>query len=319
DIAQMQVQNRVSNAEPRLPEEVRRLGVITRKQSPDLLLAIHLISPDRSLDSLHLGNYAVLNILDTLKRIDGVGDARVFGADEYAMRVWLDPDRLVARGLTASDVVNAIREQNVQVAAGAVGQQPGTTSAFQLTVTSQGRLRSVDDFRQIVVKAGGDGQIVRLGVVARLELGAATYALRALLDGSRRHTHLPASRRQRAGHRGRGQADHGPPQGPFPSRHGLPHRVRHHGVRAAVHRRGDRDLLRSPGPGRRGGDALPPDLARGHYPAGGGAGVHRRHLCPAQRPRLLDQHPDPAWPGARDRHRGGRRDRGGRERRAPHQ
>ncbi|MFZ5467364.1 MAG: efflux RND transporter permease subunit [Pseudomonadota bacterium] len=184
DIAQMQVQNKVSNAEPRLPEEVRRLGVITRKQSPDLLLAIHLISPDRSYDSLYLGNYAVLNIRDQLKRINGVGDTRVFGADEYAMRVWLDPDRLVARGLTASDVVNAIREQNVQVAAGAVGQQPNATgSAFQLTVTSQGRLRSEDDFRQIVVKAGGNGQIVRLGDVARLELGAATYALRALLDG----------------------------------------------------------------------------------------------------------------------------------------
>ncbi|MGD9708366.1 MAG: efflux RND transporter permease subunit [Halothiobacillaceae bacterium] len=183
DIAQMQVQAKVSNAEPRLPEEVRRLGVITRKQSPDLLLAIHLISPDRSLDSLYLGNYAVLNIRDALKRINGVGDARVFGADEYAMRVWLDPDRLVARGLTASDVINAIREQNVQVAAGAVGQQPGTASAFQLTVTSQGRLRSEDDFRQIVVKAGGDGQIVRLGDVARLELGAASYALRAMLNG----------------------------------------------------------------------------------------------------------------------------------------
>ncbi|MEO1750876.1 multidrug efflux RND transporter permease subunit [Thiofaba sp. EF100] len=183
DIAQMQVQAKVSNAEPRLPEEVRRLGIITRKQSPDLLLAIHLISPDRSYDSLYLGNYAVLNIRDALKRINGVGDTRVFGADEYAMRIWLDPDRLVARGLTASDVVNAIREQNVQVTAGAVGQQPGTGSAFQLTITSQGRLRSEEDFRQIVVKAGTDGQVVRLGEVARLELGAASYALRAMLDG----------------------------------------------------------------------------------------------------------------------------------------
>ncbi|MEW6728342.1 MAG: efflux RND transporter permease subunit [Pseudomonadota bacterium] len=183
DIAQMQVQAKVSNAEPRLPEEVRRLGIITRKQSPDLLLAIHLISPDRSYDSLYLGNYAVLNIRDALKRINGVGDTRVFGADEYAMRIWLDPDRLVARGLTASDVVNAIREQNVQVTAGAVGQQPGTGSAFQLTITSQGRLRSEEDFRQIVVKAGTDGQVVRLGEIARLELGAASYALRAMLDG----------------------------------------------------------------------------------------------------------------------------------------
>ncbi|MFZ5580651.1 MAG: efflux RND transporter permease subunit [Pseudomonadota bacterium] len=184
DIAQMQVQAKVSNAEPRLPEEVRRLGIVTRKQSPDLLLVIHLISPDRRYDSLYLGNYAVLNLRDPLKRVDGVGDTRVFGSDEYAMRVWLDPDRLVARGLTASDVVNAIREQNVQVAAGAVGQPPGTlSSAFQLTVTSQGRLRTVEDFNDIVVRTGASGQLVRLSEVARVELGAATYALRSMLDG----------------------------------------------------------------------------------------------------------------------------------------
>ncbi len=184
DIAQMQVQAKVSNAEPRLPEEVRRLGIVTLKQSPDLLLVIHLISPDQRYDALYLGNYAVLNIRDQLKRVNGVGDTRVFGSDEYAMRVWLDPDRLVARGLTASDVVNAIREQNVQVAAGAVGQPPGTLgSAFQLTVTSQGRLRTVEDFNSIVVKAGTNGQLVRLSEVARVELGAATYALRSMLDG----------------------------------------------------------------------------------------------------------------------------------------
>jgi hydrophobe/amphiphile efflux-1 (HAE1) family protein len=183
DIAQMQVQAKVQNAEPRLPEEVRRQGIVTRKQSPDLMLVIHLISPDQRYDSLFLGNYAVLNIRDQLKRVDGVGDTRVFGSDEYAMRVWLNPDQLAARSLTASDVAAAIRAQNAQVAAGSVGQPPGTAgSAFQLTVTSQGRLRSVDEFNNIIVKTDTDGQMVRLSDVARLELGAATYALRSTLD-----------------------------------------------------------------------------------------------------------------------------------------
>ena len=184
DIAQMQVQAKVQNAEPRLPEEVKRQGVVTRKQSPDLMLVIHLISPDERYDSLFLGNYAVLNIRDQLKRVDGVGDTRVFGSDEYAMRVWMDPDKLAARGLTASDVVAAIRTQNVQVAAGSVGQPPGTaSSAFQLTVTSQSRLRSVEEFNNIIIRTESDGSMVRLGDVARLDLGAASYALRSKLDG----------------------------------------------------------------------------------------------------------------------------------------
>ncbi|MEW5837308.1 MAG: multidrug efflux RND transporter permease subunit [Pseudomonadota bacterium] len=184
DIAQMQVQAKVQNAEPRLPEEVKRQGVVTRKQSPDLMLVIHLISPDERYDSLFLGNYAVLNIRDQLKRVDGVGDTRVFGSDEYAMRVWIDPDKLAARGLTASDVVAAIRAQNVQVAAGSVGQPPGTaSSAFQLTVTSQSRLRSVEEFNNIIIRTESDGSMVRLGDVARLDLGAASYALRSKLDG----------------------------------------------------------------------------------------------------------------------------------------
>lgn len=183
DIAQMQVQAKVGNAEPRLPEEVRRQGIVTRKQSPDLMLVIHLISPDQRYDALFLGNYAVLNIRDQLKRVDGVGDTRVFGSDEYAMRVWLNPDQLAARNLTASDVAAAIRAQNTQVAAGSVGQPPGTAnSAFQLTVTSQGRLRTVDEFNNIIIKTGSNGQLVRLSDVARLELGAATYALRSTLD-----------------------------------------------------------------------------------------------------------------------------------------
>src|SRR5438445_4407380 len=124
DKAQVQVQNRVSQALPRLPEEVRRLGVTTTKQSPDLTMVVHLFSPNNRYDEVYLRNYATLQVKDVLARIPGAGDVQVFGSGAYAMRVWLDPDKIAARNLTASDVVSAIREQNVQVAAGAIGHQP---------------------------------------------------------------------------------------------------------------------------------------------------------------------------------------------------
>jgi len=183
DTAQVQVQNRVARAVPRLPAEVQRLGVLTEKSSPDLLMVVHLVSPDGKLDPLYLSNYAVLQVRDVLQRVSGVGNVMVLGAGEYSMRVWLDPQLLAARNLTASDVVNAIREQNVQVAAGVIGQQPDERSAFQLTVTTQGRLTDEEQFRDIVVKVGEAGQVTRLRDVARVELGANTYAVRARLDG----------------------------------------------------------------------------------------------------------------------------------------
>ena len=183
DKAQVQVQNRVAQALPKLPEEVQRLGVTTNKASPDLTMVVHLISPGKRYDTLYLSNFATLRVKDELARLDGVGDVQIFGAGNYSMRVWLDPDKVASRNLTAGDVVKAIREQNVQVAAGALGAPPTSSSAdFQLLVNTKGRLVTEADFGAIVVRAGDAGQITRLRDVARIELGADTYALRSLLD-----------------------------------------------------------------------------------------------------------------------------------------
>lgn len=183
DMAQIQVQNRVSRVLPRLPQEVQRIGVVTQKTSPDILMVVHLVSPDDRYDPLYLSNYALLQVRDQLARLPGVGDVLVWGAGEYSMRIWLDPAKVAARGLTASDVVVAIQEQNVQVAAGSVGQQPDASAAFQVTVNTLGRLSNEEQFGDIVVKTGASGQITRLRDIARIELGADSYALRSLLDG----------------------------------------------------------------------------------------------------------------------------------------
>src|ERR671916_71506 len=169
DIAQVLVQNRVAGALPILPSEGQRIGVVTRKRSPDITMVVHLVSPDGSLDPLFTSNYALLQVRDELARVEGVGDLVVFGAREYSMRVWLDPDKLSARGLTAQDAVSAVQEQNVQVAAGIIGAPPvpkGET-AFQYTVSTQGRLTDEKEFGAIVVKAGADGQVTYVRDVAR--------------------------------------------------------------------------------------------------------------------------------------------------------
>ncbi|KLI99958.1 multidrug efflux RND transporter permease subunit [Luteimonas sp. FCS-9] len=184
DDAAVRVQNRVAQALSRLPEDVRRQGVTTQKQSPTFLMVVHLTSPDARYDTLYLRNYARLNVKDALARIEGVGDAQIFGGGDYAMRAWLDPERIAARGLTAGDVVRAMREQNVQVSAGQLGAEPMPgNSDFLTLINAQGRLRDVDEFGDIVLKRGDDGTIVRLADVARLELGAGDYTLRAQLDG----------------------------------------------------------------------------------------------------------------------------------------
>jgi multidrug efflux pump len=183
DKAQVQVQNRVAQALPKLPDVVQRLGVITNKASPDLTMVVHLVSPDNRYDTLYLSNYALLRVKDELARLDGVGDVQVFGAGQYSMRVWLDPEKIASRNLTADDVVKAIREQNVQVAAGQLGAPPlPNATDFQVAINTKGRLTSTEDFRNIVIKTGVGGQVTRLKDVARIELGADTYALRALLD-----------------------------------------------------------------------------------------------------------------------------------------
>ena len=184
DQAQVLVQNRVARAEPRLPELVRRTGVVTEKASPDLLLVAHLVADDSNLSQLFVGNYAFLRVRDELLRLNGVGNVTVFGASEYSMRVWLDPQKLAARDLTAGDVLDALGEQNVQVAAGTIGQQPlAQSSAFEMTVRAQGRLKTEQEFGGIIVKTGDEGQVVRLSDVARLELGAQQYARESFLDG----------------------------------------------------------------------------------------------------------------------------------------
>ncbi|NUS38597.1 MAG: multidrug efflux RND transporter permease subunit [Lysobacter sp.] len=184
DDAAVRVQNRVAQALARLPEDVRRQGVTTQKQSPVFLMVVHLVSPNGKYDTLYLRNYMRLHVKDALARLPGVGDAQIFGGGDYAMRVWLDPDKVAARGLTAGDVVRAIREQNIQVSAGQLGAEPMPHGSDFLTlINAQGRLRSVEEFRNVVLKAGDDGQVVRLGDVARLELAAGDYTLRARLDG----------------------------------------------------------------------------------------------------------------------------------------
>src|SRR5688500_2037545 len=182
DLAQINVQNRAARALARLPSEVQSLGVVTAKTSPDMLMVIHLVSPEERYDALHLVNYAMLNVRDELARLPGVNDVVVWGAGEYSLRVWIDPTILAARHLTANDVLQSIREQNVQVAAGTLGQPPTSGAPFQFTVKAPGRLATVEEFKDIVIKTGASGELTRLRDVARVELGADTYGLRSFLN-----------------------------------------------------------------------------------------------------------------------------------------
>ncbi|MBJ7415572.1 MAG: multidrug efflux RND transporter permease subunit [Niveispirillum sp.] len=184
DKAQVLVQNRVAVAEPRLPEEVRRNGVVTRKDSPDLMMVVHLLSPDNTYDQLYISNYALLRVRDVLNRLDGIGNINLFGARDYSMRVWLDPQKIASLNLTAGEVVAAIQQQNVQVAGGGLGQPPlDNPRDYQLNITLQGRLTEPQEFEGIIVKHGEDGRIVRLKDVARVELGARDYVTNSFLDG----------------------------------------------------------------------------------------------------------------------------------------
>ncbi len=183
DKAQQLVQNRVSQAEPRLPAAVRTLGVTTIKSSPDLMMVVHILSPSNKYDITYLRNYAVLNVKDRLARISGVGDVQLFGSGDYAMRVWLDPQKVAEHGLAAGDIVNEIRAQNVQAAAGVIGSSPSIPGlSLQQSVNAQGRLQSPEEFGDIVIKTSPGSAVTRLRDVARIELGAADYALRSLLD-----------------------------------------------------------------------------------------------------------------------------------------
>ena len=201
DIATVNVNNRVAVALPRLPEEVRRFGITVRKQSPELTLVANLVSPDGSRDALFLSNYALINVLDALKRLPGVGDVGIFGERRYAMRIWLDPERLAKLGLTAADVIAAVREQNVQIAAGRAGSPPALPNQqLDLPLRTKGRLSTVEEFEAIVIRAEPGGSLLRLGDVARVELGAQSYAGFTRLTRPAGHDarHLPAAGGQRA-------------------------------------------------------------------------------------------------------------------------
>jgi len=184
DMAQVRVQNLVAQAEPLLPEEVKRQGITVRKQSSDMLMVVNIHSPEVDMSPEFISNYATINVADVIARVDGVAEARNMGALDYGMRIWLDPDRMAAIGLTTDDVVTAIREQNVQVAVGQIGGAPiPEGQQFQYTLTAQGRLRTAEEFERIVVRAGGDAQVVYLRDISRIELGAQNYAWRGELDG----------------------------------------------------------------------------------------------------------------------------------------
>lgn len=182
DKAQVQVQNRVAIAEPRLPETVRRMGITTKKVSPDILMVVNLLSPNQTFDPTFIGNYAVLQIKDQLARIDGIGDIQLFGAAEYAMRIWLDPDKISSLDLTAAEVVASLRSQNVQIASGTLNALPsGKQTAFEINIQTQGKLNTVEDFENVIIKAEENGRIVRLKDIGRAELGAQNYATRGYL------------------------------------------------------------------------------------------------------------------------------------------
>ena len=248
DLAQQKVQNRVAQAEPRLPEEVRRLGVTTVKSAVDFTMVVHLVSPSERYDMTYLRNYAVLNVKDRLARVEGVGQVLMWGSGDYAMRVWLDPRKVAERGLSASDVVRAIRQENVQAAAGVVGGSPTSDKVdLQLSINAQGRLQSEEEFGEIIVKSEPGGAVTRLRDIARIELGASEYALRSLLDnkpavaigifaapGCQRAADLG----QRAPHHGRDQEEHARGRR-------LRDRLRPDAVRARLDQGGGEDAARS--------------------------------------------------------------------------
>ncbi|WP_419211530.1 efflux RND transporter permease subunit [Maribacter sp. X9] len=183
DAAQVLVQNRVAIAEPRLPEQVRRLGVTTQKSAPDLMMVIHMISPESTYDQTYLANYANFQIIDKLSRIDGVGSVRMFGGDQYAMRIWLNPDLIANLDMTPNEILQALRAQNVQIAGGTLNQQPITDqNAFEINIQTQGRLNTIADFENVIIRNGENGQLVRLKDIGRVELGAAGYATKGYLN-----------------------------------------------------------------------------------------------------------------------------------------
>jgi multidrug efflux pump subunit AcrB len=294
NLAQQLVQNRVNQALPRLPEVTRNLGVTTVKSSPDLTMVVHLLSPDNRYDMLYLRNYAVLNVKDRLAKIQGIGSVQLFGSGDYAMRLWLNPQKIAERKMTADEVINAVRRQNVQVAAGVINGPPyGSKSELQLPINAQGRLSDPGEFAQIVIKRDSNGVITRLSDVARVEVQASQYGLRSLLNNQQAVAipifQAPGSNAIDISNNVRATMEELKQN--FPQ--GLEYRIA-----------GDPHSAGSHHPGGAGGDPVPADLARFDHPAAGGAGLHRRHLCRDASVRLFHQRTVAVRVGAGHWHRG---------------
>ena len=280
DIAQVQVQNRVAIAQPRLPADVRNIGVTVAKSSPDLMMVVHLYSPDKSRDTLFISNYATIEITDALTRVDGVGSITVFGSRDYAMRAWLDPDRLQSLGLTAADVVLALQGQNVQVASGVLNQPPvDKPGAFQISVQTLGRLTSPEEFSNIVIKQTANA-VVRVKDVATVELAAQDYSTNSYLDLNpaialgifqRPGSNALGNGKSHSGHNGRsGQA--------IPAGAKIRHRLQSDAVHPAVGGSGPVHYFRSYYPCRACRYLIPANMACGHHSDRGYSGVVDRYF-----------------------------------------
>ena len=306
DIAQVQVQNRVAIAQPRLPADVRNIGVTVSKSSPDLMMVVHLISPDKSRDQLFISNFATLEIKDAVTRVDGVGSIIVFGSRDYSMRIWLDPDRLQSLGLTATDVTLALQGQNVQVASGVLNQPPvDKPGAFQISVQTLGRLADPNEFANIVVKQTANA-VVQLKDVARVELAALDYSSNSYLD---RDPAVALAVFQRPGSNALATAtairttmaqlsERFPPGIKYTIVYD-PTQFIQESVNAVA-----RDDRRSDPAGRAGGRAVPADVARRRHSARRHSGVADRHLLLHGAVRIYAQQPVAVRIGAGGRHRG---------------
>ena len=320
-IAAVDVQNRVSQAAPSLPPIVNQGGVTIKKQNPNFVLIVNLTSPDNSVDPVALSNYAYLQVVDPLKRLPGVGDVQIFGERRYSMRVWLDPDRMANLGITAVDVQNAIAEQNVQVAAGKIGESPAPAGTpFEMQVNATGRLSDPEQFRDIIVRASpGGSAAVRLRDVARVELGALQYTSSAFFGKDPTIVlaiyQMPGSNALQLQQRVKDKMDELAQR--FPP--GISYAMHYDTTRfvsASMH-----DVLitlgRGAAAGGRRGVRVPAELAHHAHPHHRHPGLADRHPGGDEDARLLPQHAEPARHGAGDRPGGRRRDRGGRECRAP--
>ena len=308
NFAQVLVQNRVSSALSQLPQSVQNQGVTVQKKSTAILLFVTLTSPNATYDSLFLSNYATINIRDELSRLPGVGNVTVFGAGQYSMRVWLDPNKLQARGLMPQDVIQAIQQQSQQVTAGQVGAPPTPPGqAFQYTLNVNGRLDDTSQFEDIIVKTGNNGDVTRVRDVGRVELGAQTYSQMFSLN-SKPSTGIGVFQSPGANalevEAAVAEEDGGACQG-VPAGHQIRHAVRHHQIRLGVDQRGLQDADRGRPAGARGDPDLPAGLARDAGAGDHGAGDDHRRLCRDGGARLHHQHLDPVCHRAGDRHRGG--------------